>query len=105
MMTTHRQGERSRHIRLLGEDGFTSVSLSEHVPLGPRAAVKRLKHRLNPDDLAAFRREAQLLTRLSSPHLHILHALDNDEAGQPLLGGETRGRSGGVSCLCQAHPR
>nr|BBH92111.1 hypothetical protein KTA_03100 [Thermogemmatispora argillosa] len=97
MMTAPRQLGCSRLIRLLGEGGFSSLSLGEHVILGPQAAVKRPKRRLNPDDLAAFRREAQLLARLSSPYLHILHALDDDEAGQPLLGGETCVRRGLLS--------
>ncbi len=81
-----RQVGRYRLIGLLGEGGFAVVYLGEHVVLGTQAAVKLLKSRLESDDLATFRREAQLMARLSSSHPHILHVLDyDDEGGQPFL--------------------
>ncbi len=54
--------------------------------LGTPAAVKRLKRSLDPDELALFRREAQLMARLSSSHPPILPVLDDDgKRGQPCL--------------------
>nr|BBH92084.1 hypothetical protein KTA_02830 [Thermogemmatispora argillosa] len=81
-----RQLGRYRLIRLLGEGGFAEVYLGKHVILGTQAAVKLLKNRLDPNDLAAFRREAQLMARLSEGHPQILRVLDyDDERGQPFL--------------------
>nr|BBH92210.1 hypothetical protein KTA_04090 [Thermogemmatispora argillosa] len=96
-----KQVGRYRLIRLVGEGGFAVVYLGEHVVLGTQAAVKLLKSRLEPDDLATFRREAQLMARLSSNHPHILPVLDyDDEGGQPFLVMEYA--SGGT--LRQRHP-
>jgi serine/threonine protein kinase len=81
-----RQVGRYRLIRRLGEGGFAAVYLGEHVTLGTQAAVKLLKSHLDPGELAAFRREAQVMARLSVSHPHILRVLDyDDEGGQPFL--------------------
>jgi serine/threonine protein kinase len=73
-----------RLLRVLGEGGFATVYLGEHVHLGTLAALKLLHLSFSPEDSEAFRKEAQLIARLEHPH--IVRVLDYDvQAGTPFL--------------------
>ncbi len=73
-----------RLLRVLGEGGFATVYLGEHVHLGTLTALKLLHVTFSSEDLEAFRREAQLIARLEHPH--IVRVLDYDvQAGTPFL--------------------
>lgn len=73
-----------RLLRVLGEGGFATVYLGEHVHLGTLAALKLLQVTFSFEDLEAFRREAQLIARLEHPH--IVRVLDYDvQAGMSFL--------------------
>jgi len=58
-----------RLLRLVGQGGFAAVYLGEHVYLKSQAALKVLHTRLGEEAAAHFVREAQLLARLSHPHI------------------------------------
>ena len=58
-----------RLLRLVGQGGFAAVYLGEHVYLKSQAALKVLHTRLGEEEVAHFLREAQLLARLSHPHV------------------------------------
>jgi len=100
MADQDRSGEELGKYRLvckLGEGGFAEVYLAEHSKLKTQAAVKVLRGRLAPADLAGFLAEAQTVARLVHPH--ILRVLDyDDEGGVPYLvleyapGGSLRAR-------------
>jgi eukaryotic-like serine/threonine-protein kinase len=73
-----------RLLRVLGEGGFATVYLGEHLHLATLAALKLLHLSFSPEDGEAFRREAQLIARLEHPH--IVRVLDYDvQAGTPFL--------------------
>src|SRR5260370_7950839 len=73
-----------RLLRVLGEGGFATVYLGEHVHLGTLAALKLLHLSFSPGDSEAFRKEAQLIARLEHPH--IVRVLDYDvQVGTPFL--------------------
>ncbi len=73
-----------RLLRVLGEGGFATVYLGEHIHLGTLAALKLLHLSFAPEDSEAFRKEAQLIARLEHPH--IVRVLDYDvQAGTPFL--------------------
>ncbi|HEY1349034.1 MAG TPA: serine/threonine-protein kinase [Ktedonobacteraceae bacterium] len=73
-----------RLLRVLGEGGFASVYLGEHVHLETLAALKFLHFSFSLEESEAFRREAQLIARLEHPH--IVRVLDyNVQAGMPFL--------------------
>ena len=73
-----------RIMRLLGQGGFAEVYLGEHIYLKSAAAVKVLRTLLTAEAQAAFVKEAQMLVRLSHPH--IVRLLDFAvEAGVPFL--------------------
>lgn len=73
-----------RLLRVLGEGGFATVYLGEHVHLGTLAALKLLHLSFSPEDIEAFQKEAQLIARLEHPH--IVRVLDYDvQAGTPFL--------------------
>ena len=73
-----------RLLRVLGEGGFATVYLGEHLHLGRLAALKLLHFSFSPEDSEAFRKEAQLIARLEHPH--IVRVLDYDvQAGTPFL--------------------
>jgi serine/threonine protein kinase/WD40 repeat protein len=99
-----RSGERIgsyRLIRLLGEGGFAQVYLAEHRLLHVWAAIKILQTRLvQPDELQAFLKEAQLVAHLVHPH--IVRVLDFGVAnGTPFLVLEYASQGS----LRQRHPR
>ncbi len=73
-----------RLLRVLGEGGFATVYLGEHLHLGTLAALKLLHLSFTPEDSEAFRQEAQLIARLEHPH--IVRVLDYDvQVGTPFL--------------------
>lgn len=58
-----------RLIKLLGEGGFATVYLAEHVYLGTSAAIKVLQIHLTDAALDTFLAEARTIARLSHPHI------------------------------------
>jgi serine/threonine-protein kinase len=86
---------RYRIIAPLGEGGMGQVYEAEHVELGRRFALKVLKLEAWSDALVArFRREAQALARLSTPHVAQVTDFGVDDALGPfyvmeLVEGET----------------
>lgn len=73
-----------RLTRLLGQGGFAEVYLAEHVHLGTQVAIKVLYGKRTAQDIVTFTAEAQMLARLSHPH--ILRVLDfGFEQTQPFL--------------------
>jgi LuxR family transcriptional regulator, maltose regulon positive regulatory protein len=71
-------------LRLLGRGGFADVYLGEHVYLKSHAAIKMLRMQLTDENAQQFLQEAQLLARLSHPH--IVRILDFAvQEGRPFL--------------------
>ncbi|HET6922590.1 MAG TPA: serine/threonine-protein kinase, partial [Anaeromyxobacteraceae bacterium] len=62
--------DRYRLIDLLGEGGMGAVYQAEHIRMGKALAVKFLRGSFarEPDAVARFRTEAQIVSRLSNPH-------------------------------------
>ncbi|MBV9230391.1 MAG: protein kinase [Chloroflexi bacterium] len=58
-----------RLVRRLGEGGFATVYLGEHIYLNTPAAIKVLATRLAEDDVEQFRSEARFLANLKHPHI------------------------------------
>ncbi len=58
-----------RVLRLLGRGGSADVYLGEHVYLKSYAALKMLHAHLTDQDAPQFVQEAQILARLSHPHI------------------------------------
>jgi serine/threonine protein kinase len=57
-------------VQLLGRGGFADVYLAEHIYLKTQVAVKVLQTRLSTaQDMNSFLQEAQLIARLSHPHI------------------------------------
>lgn len=57
-------------VQLIGRGGFADVYLAEHIYLKTQMAVKVLQTRLSAaEDTQSFLREAQLIARLSHPHI------------------------------------
>jgi serine/threonine protein kinase len=57
-------------VRLLGRGGFADVYLAEHIYLKTQVAVKVLQTRLSTTEgMNSFLQEAQLIARLSHPHI------------------------------------
>jgi serine/threonine protein kinase len=69
-----------RLIKLLGEGGFAEVYLGEHVRTGTQAALKVLATKLVDDEIALFRREAQMMLELDHPN--IIHIYDYGMEGR-----------------------
>ena len=80
-------GTRYRTIRQLGQGGMGLVVEAERVGLGRRYAVKLLlaEGLTEPSAIERFRREAQVLAKLSSPHLTAVHDLDVSSEGRRLM--------------------
>ncbi|HET8846421.1 MAG TPA: serine/threonine-protein kinase, partial [Ktedonobacteraceae bacterium] len=58
-----------RLIKLLGQGGFATVYLAEHVYLKTSAAIKVLQVHLTDAALDTFLAEARMIARLSHPHI------------------------------------
>ena len=58
-----------RLLRLLGQGGFASVYLAEHLHLQTLAAIKVLSANFTTQDAEAFIHEARTLTALDHPHI------------------------------------
>jgi serine/threonine protein kinase len=58
-----------RLLRLLGRGGFAEVYLGEHIHLETQVAVKLLLAHVAPEDIAPFRQEARMISRLTDPHI------------------------------------
>jgi serine/threonine protein kinase/tetratricopeptide (TPR) repeat protein len=58
-----------RLTRLLGQGGMAEVYLGEHIYLKTLAALKVLDTELSEQDAASFVQEAQMLARLTHPHI------------------------------------
>src|SRR5947199_4600200 len=58
-----------RLLHLIGEGGFASVYLGEHIYLKTSAALKVPKVHLNQEDLDAFLAEARRSVSLEHPHI------------------------------------
>lgn len=86
---TNRIGQRFgnyRLLRFLGEGGYATVYLAEHIHLNTRAAIKILSTKLTIQETEQFRHEAYLLAHLSHPN--IVRVLDfgmEETEGLPFL--------------------
>jgi len=71
--------------RLLGEGGFASVYLGQHVRIAAQqAAIKHLKTHVTGADIQLFQHEAELIATLAHPH--IVRLLDFEvKDGDPFL--------------------
>src|SRR5260370_21684314 len=58
-----------RIVRLIGHGGFADVYLGEHIYLQTRAAIKVQNTRVGPEQMQSFLNEAQIIARLSHPHI------------------------------------
>ncbi|HET8850922.1 MAG TPA: protein kinase [Ktedonobacteraceae bacterium] len=89
-----------RLLRLLGQGGQASVYLGEHIYLKSPAAVKVRHAVLSDEERAVFLREAQMLVRMTHPH--IVRVLDFAlQDGMPFLVMEYAPHG----TLRQRHPR
>ena len=72
-----------RYLRHLGAGGFGDVHLAEHVMTGRRVAIKYIQRHLlsDPEVLARFRREAQILAATDVPTVVRVYELDT--SGDP----------------------
>ncbi len=76
-----------RVLRPLDAGGMAVVYEAEHLRLGRRLAIKFLSRELSADAAMAerFRREAEVLARLSHPHIVEVLDFDTSERGEPYL--------------------
>jgi serine/threonine protein kinase/outer membrane protein assembly factor BamB len=58
-----------RLLRLLGEGGFASVYLGEHLYLGSQAAIKLMHTHVAHNDIGQFQQEGRLLASLKHPSI------------------------------------
>lgn len=65
----HRIMGNYRLLRLLGEGGFASVYLGEHIHLKTLAAIKILQGKMTAKDLETFKQEARIIAALRHPHI------------------------------------
>jgi hypothetical protein len=72
-----------RYLRHLGAGGFGDVHLAEHVGTGRRVAIKYIQRHLlaDPEVVARFRREAQILAATDVPT--VVRVYDLDTSGDP----------------------
>src|SRR5260370_41456009 len=54
---------------LVGERGFATVYLADHIRLHNRVAIKVLSTRLTDDSVEHFLAEARIIARLNHPHI------------------------------------
>jgi predicted Ser/Thr protein kinase len=76
---------RYRILRTLGRGGMGVVYLAEQSNPRRRVALKRLAGAIGDSALARFRREAELLARLSHPGIARIVEVDADAGGRPFL--------------------
>ncbi|WP_191247022.1 serine/threonine-protein kinase [Amycolatopsis deserti] len=71
----------------LGDGGFGEVVLARHDPSGALVAIKYLftQHLGDPSRLAAFRHEAELLSRVRSPHVTRLYEFHQGPHGAAIV--------------------
>src|SRR5947209_12310748 len=75
-----------RIIRQLGQGGFATVYLGEHVYLKTEAAIKLLAVRMPERDLRNFLKEAQTIAKLKHPHIvRVLEFGIEEHNAQPFL--------------------
>ncbi len=89
-------GGNYRVVRLIGRGGMGSVYQASHIRLPKQYAVKVLGPVSNEASLARFQREAQVISRLRSPHIIELADFNVTDDGHPymvmeLLSGEDLG--------------
>lgn len=74
-------------IRKLAEGGMGAVYQGEHVRLGRKVAVKLMlaRYSTEPEVVARFRREAEIVGQLGHPHIVQVFDVDETEAGAPYL--------------------
>ncbi|NIH77589.1 serine/threonine-protein kinase [Amycolatopsis viridis] len=74
-------------LHRLGAGGFGEVVLARHEASGAFAAIKYLfgQHLGDPERLAAFRREAEMLSRVRSPHIARLHEFHEGPHGAAIV--------------------
>ncbi|MDQ0378132.1 serine/threonine-protein kinase [Amycolatopsis thermophila] len=82
-------------LQLLGEGGFGEVVLARHDPSGTLVAIKYLftRYLTDPARLGAFRREAELLSRVRSPHVTRLYEFHEGPRGAAIVMEAIRGVS------------
>jgi serine/threonine protein kinase len=74
-------------IALIGQGGMGEVYRARDTKLGRDVALKILPEALahDPERLARFRREAQVLAALNHPHIATLHGLEDSGAVPALV--------------------
>jgi serine/threonine protein kinase len=67
-------------LGVIGKGGMGTVYLAEDPRLKRRIAIKMLpeSHSLSRESLARFRREAQILAKLSHPNIAVVYSLEED---------------------------
>jgi serine/threonine protein kinase len=91
-----------RIIRPLGQGGFATVYLGEHIYLKTEAAIKLLAMRMPERDFQTFLKEAQTIARLKHPHIiRVLEFNIDNRNTQPFLVMEYAPRGS----LSNLHPR
>ncbi|WP_200827691.1 serine/threonine-protein kinase [Thermomonospora echinospora] len=74
-----------REVRELGRGAQGRVVLARHEQAGTPVAIKYLAAEASEDDRGRFRHEAQMLGRVSSPHVARLYRLVESEHGTALV--------------------
>ncbi len=76
-----------RILRRLDEGGMGTVFEAEHLRLHRRVAVKVVAagHAANPELLARFEQEAEIVSRIQHPHVVTVLDFDVSELGEPYL--------------------
>lgn len=72
---------------LLGRGGMGAVFAATHLGLGHKVAVKLLMDEAaaSPEAVARFEQEAQIVSRLVSPHVVRVHDMGKTEDGEPFI--------------------
>ncbi len=76
-----------RIVQVLDRGGMGTVLDAEHIRLHRRVAIKLIADHLvgDPDVLARFRDEAEIISQLQHPHVVQVFDYDSTERGQPFL--------------------